>query len=800
MRKNKSKSFILFVFWCLAQLGNAQVVKETKGLYVLQYPSAFYAPGGDLKPEKAISEFSGPCTQWVVFSDRDNNSTYTDATGATAYKKMRFLEVFFVIAQKDEYLHIVKYPANPGGAVDFSTNQIRKELEDYGWIKRENLLLWKSALVDDKNFLPLRGLLIDPVYNSKKTTLPGFKFFSSPDYKSPLVPSEPLSDFFYVFKRENESCLIGNYSKIDNPETVGINILGWVNQSYVQYWGTRIALELNSDKDALKERRANKISSCLLANGDEASLFKNSGSIQTDFHCGHQDVCNSIKYPGYNRFPLLEKKVNEQMKLAVMTDIYGDNPEIKMTLEEMNEVESNFNVALTSFRNLNVVFVVDGSGWMKEYFPIISNSLLALNDYLMGNSRLNKDNFRTSAVIYRDYSEKECTDGDITFEKMPFRDSFSEMASFFSDDTKARNCKDLDKYQAVYGGINEALKMLENRNNESNMIILIGSGANNIKDKLFKKQDIANALAEKNCSLFSFRVKSQAEDVYHDFVGQTKDLIIESARIIQARNQRIFPSKPMVKSEFRERLSYPKTSPLPGAVCFTEDFKQISGDTLTKKLIGIIDEYIDERENIVLNIRSFFRRLSPGGSLNEGAYFFLSRANISSSMLEKISAAHYQSYIPAYAYNTISNLKLPLFKHTLLLTDFELNVYLNHLRNMLSNLPEKKLRNNLKSLLVCLAELHLGYDRFDNSEKFRDDGWFRYLTSSLPFRSPLLNAYRLNISQVEDPGMLSNQLLGEIINNIREKINFIDKFQSQQSNFFYYNQLRYCWLPEELIL
>ncbi len=100
-------------------------------------PEAFVRPldkrgydlGSKLKPTKA---------PWVVFSDKDNNQTY-EKDRKTPKQIINFKDWFYVLDTKNDWIRI--------GKGTTTGRKMRGKFQDYGWIRKNKMLLWSSGLL-----------------------------------------------------------------------------------------------------------------------------------------------------------------------------------------------------------------------------------------------------------------------------------------------------------------------------------------------------------------------------------------------------------------------------------------------------------------------------------------------------------------------------------------------------------------------------------------------------------------------------------------------------------------------------
>jgi hypothetical protein len=181
-----------------------------------------------------------PNQQWIVYSDRDNNPTYKSSTGNQKFKTLNFLDDFFVAEEKGDWLHIVKDP-NPD-FLNFSN-----QADDYGWIRKSNLILWQHCLVTSVGFISQKAMILNTVEHLKSDEggRPDIvEFRSSPIRNAPKTGHlSLLYKFFFIFKIEGKSVLLAEEERItDNQKQRRKNVVGWAPSSRLTFWNHRKAM------------------------------------------------------------------------------------------------------------------------------------------------------------------------------------------------------------------------------------------------------------------------------------------------------------------------------------------------------------------------------------------------------------------------------------------------------------------------------------------------------------------------------------------------------------------------------
>ena len=239
---------------------------------ILKLPADYTTPYDTLNVN-VKSNNSQTSENWYVFSDRRNNKTYANPNTLKELKTANFLDRFYVVKEQDEYVHIFK-DNNPG---ESTTDQA----EDYGWIKKENLIIWHKALFNSRN-IQRKAMILNTIEAVKKALVSGegsiAKFYIDPFLKIPNDRVANLYTIFYIYKfypnaETPTSVLLGSKTLISSDNT-GEDIWGWVSFAKLTSWDHRVAVLPNTGEEAIAERKNSGIRATVLCDENEARQFR----------------------------------------------------------------------------------------------------------------------------------------------------------------------------------------------------------------------------------------------------------------------------------------------------------------------------------------------------------------------------------------------------------------------------------------------------------------------------------------------------------------------------------------------
>ncbi len=320
-------------------------------------PQVYIIPELKPKEENIMGILSG--TQWLIYSDREKNTTYLGADGADPTGTMGFLEPAYVTNIKGDWLHISSDPT-PG-----LDGILSKSAVDRGWIAKQSVLLWKSSLRDKlgkaTQSVQLFTLRQDELFgftgNGDKKHQ-GISIYHDPFFKNKTnLLTEPL-ELYFVYKEENNALLIGKETRIPVNSDPNEVILGWIAKDYGYILDTRIWISLNHSPLAQKEFETKGIMPTILADRQQAIDFMQTTSINKNYIILQLPIANSGT--DWHCFPLVSESegiykvtlIEDEIKAGYCPNtIRGvENPLFtKVTLisiSELNRVVSNMHELL----------------------------------------------------------------------------------------------------------------------------------------------------------------------------------------------------------------------------------------------------------------------------------------------------------------------------------------------------------------------------------------------------------------------------------------------------------------------
>ena len=553
-----TKHYLLLLLLGLGSLAYGQQFKT-----VLPRPAKFVRPIDykDRKDDWENIDDKNTIDRWVVYSDRENNPLFSEPNGSPNGKRMDFKQKAFVVEKKDNWLHLIKWD----NRIIVNGTSIRKDalLEDLGWIRRENLLLWEKALVADKSNIHRKVMLVhfdlEAIGQSIKAQGgPRIMVYPSPNPNS-MGEEKKIYDFFFVLKKQKGYFLLCHSDNF-SPTNAESQIIGWVSEQQASPWNTRIALEPNINKMASLERKHNpdflfahysdhkpaqqhrktgqRQQSQLWRITDPAIPGRSQSSIEHKMtwskDCDKKVTLEMNRFEGgLIRFPILAYEKADPYYESSLVGAVGSNNVDESTQAKLERLANEYSSGQNKW---NVVFLIDGTREMREYRDELFNTVNYVQEFVSGISKDIK--LKTSAVVYRDQPEENA--GQLVEEIPPTTSSNLieklRETRFYSEDPGD------DDFAAYYYGLNKAINLGAFKGFEVNIIIHIGFGGDISNAPVIRPRDhkaflkphqldqIQRKLSENQVAFLSMQWRNRDLRAFNKFVDNGFDLLLGTAQ------------------------------------------------------------------------------------------------------------------------------------------------------------------------------------------------------------------------------------------------------------------------------
>lgn len=552
------------------------------------YPSS-YGNIDDVQYDNGYPKEKQP---WVVFSDRSKNkispsfkdNPYVD------YKEAAFLEPYIVLKHRRGMLKIAEHKPD---LINDGKLPKNKKLKILGWIAQERLQLWSNSLKNSKTGFASKAAIVindkDIINHSEKYIENNTAIiFSAPDLIEKTKTKIETGSIVYIYKQSEDknSFLIGKTPTVASDSIKG-NIYGWVSKNMLSVWGERAGVKIaqNDSLQATIEVTAQK-------KDTTAMRYK-----ELRQRTGMEGI-----YPlqGNDSISLSTSK-----KVKFFTNVFDYRKNKVYNVLGNPLYYDRYKEIVSDNRKLNVIFVLDVSSNNRLYIPVAKSLLQELQLNFASPSYFSSVKFGGVA-----YKQNNC---GVSPMYSPLSSNYSDVTHFFEEKTAKLTCGDAGIEQPVDKGLLTATKMLSGAEKETNIIILIGTTA----EQSSEIQSTINALTRTGAKLIFFQTQSKSADAYNDFVLLAQKLVVSSAEnIAERKKEKIVSQNDLLVNENYNltagetgiySLDFPKASMTQGFVIFPKKGETMPAGVLKTAIDSLLVQAAKDNKQIDNSLTKYFR-------------------------------------------------------------------------------------------------------------------------------------------------------------------------------------------------
>jgi hypothetical protein len=689
---------------------------------------------------------------WIVFSDRDNNDTWQNPGGKNKMKNMSFMEAFFVIREKGDYLQLVKYDPeivanNPYARIIRN----RKKVQYYGWVHRSHLLLTKQSSLDMSTGFKSKSVTI--ITDTLAVLEPQNCFDSDSvlSYKDDglSIPNGkiPLHEILYILKvsPDNQRILVSGKT-ILNPLEAPTEALGWISKSVVAELGQRLFIDLNVTGTPSTDNSVTFLDSerqdTVVINEDDArgiDFYRKSRpefrySPARSFLQDSNAFCFQTALPA----PVIDRR------FTYVLNLNGN----KIMYEDLLRLEKDL-------RQVNLVFVFEGKESVFREYAQIMNVVQNMQTNFDTDSDLYK--YRFGAVLsYVDTTKNK----RFSVKSCELTSSYAGMLDFLMTETDS-----VQKYSPIannqaWRGLGKAVEMIEPYKNETNLLVVIGeSGYSEWADSVLVRR-IANA----NGRILGYQTyNNKLSDADNNFVLQIENMIDAcSQRDVELRRERlVYASQYIPRPKYRESsrntyaLDYPQRSMTQGWIVFPGKNEDMRLEVLSNALDTLITDARHDNDTVISQIYKAFDEIGNKryryDALWQEYYGTDSLRSLNTNFLRRTSTGRPAWLMPSSTI-TIETTEENAHHYRLLLSEEELAEYVGFLEEITKFKPDYKYKSRrVKPPKPCNCPDDYSLREADvprGELMYGKDGHILYLNT----RYIRMNIYRTFISRLKTSG------------------------------------------------
>jgi hypothetical protein len=553
---------------------------------VLGYPQAFNEltdPFAEGRYEQLIQQAGlkkkSAFIPWMVTIDRNGVRAY-DKPNGNQIGLLGFGKQFYVMDEREDWLQLTDEKVECKG-LQLSTNC-------YGWVKKQDLLLWNECLLNTSTKSFLEVLLVgEPQYPvdlcSSNELAP---VFNSPSGKELKADCYFEKAYYFVYKKEAGYYLLGKRPNINYKDSTVL--LGWVNGNRLLEWNTRLGLEPNFEQDAFQERKNNpkfRVAGFKQFRDAEAYCDGLISIERAEYHLDPvfapmQELSkNDPKRYSETRMPFPVFALNTNGSSCYQTAVCyavgqlarcpetGKTGVKKITVEKHAQITQRLHEMAVKSKSFNVVFVVEGNSEMALLKPALNTALDEIKSKIQSEAPDAEVKF--GALIYKDVKGANADlKGRDLIELIGLKNDEKAVKEWinradFSSSNGTGNSP------ALYFGLREAIHRVGFEKNATNIVIVVGLHGNYSYDPEIKRayggkafevnlMDLSALISTNNINLISIQCRNKNDHATQFFSRQMYRIPFEMAKYryeIQYAKE-----LPGVRRVF-ERLSYKPSVP-----------------------------------------------------------------------------------------------------------------------------------------------------------------------------------------------------------------------------------------------
>ena len=720
-------------------------------------------------------------TFWVVYSDRDDNPTYTTAGGTAKYKSLTMNEQLRIAQIKSGYALVYAEPQ-----ADIAYPMISQYAECKGWVSMKNLLIWHSCPANEAGIYNKALLCVNLDKESGEEL---GKLYRNPKNKTKFNRLTTDMNFYFVMKREGNLSLLARTHTLEGRSDK--MLVGWVaEQSYVA-WNQRSCIEPTwNHKDveyfADENVKVNIYDKEDLDNCVTTIPFTRKQSTRYDKHLYRMN-------PDDLRFPLLDNGTDVLYNCSTFGTPGGEPLERGQNLQDGNGISplGYSEQLLKEMTNINIGILIDGTSSMEAFYPAVKEAIKEGRKFFG-----NKYNVKVGVVIYRDYGDGDYATETIqlTAPNNPKLDSFLDKGGDYGIKS-ARSDRTLE--EAMYYGIDVALNRLGFKQDQSNILLVVGDCGNDPDDTKINRDDLVKKLVDKNVHIMGFQVRRGAEDAFARFNAQLSYLMKAS---LEQKYHKLNNTMKVQISEVKDGyqlVNDKKSSLYVGSHSFP-----LAGQKMElNKLSSLMQEaimYCSESVNYQIDLLASlnaggFNVNNAAGSIDIDEEYLKQKLGV--EKYEQIKKANSLMTFKGYS-RKVHKSGRSLFKPVVFISSNELNALIEQLAPV--NEAAVIQTNDREPYVKAMKALIKSMVPDITDERMNQMGYKEVmnLVAGLNEAASALKGY--SIMEIASPQAVSQTEYASIVSDFKRKFGMLQRLKQEQYKYTRtFNGLKYYWLPVE---
>lgn len=545
----------------------------------------------------ALDGFPYKPEPWIVISERGNNSVFMDKGDEKSPRNINFLEPLLVI-KEDRSKGLIKVAEYTPDALMGKMKS--SAVKTYGWLPKEQLLLWQNAIRNRDNGFSLKATLVP---NASDVLKDGSKYlkndsvmvFSSPDLTKMTSEKLPVGQLVYIYKtaEDGKRFLVGKTPAV-KLDSISKSIYGWVSSNMVAIWGDRTGLRIAPEY--------------LVEGAEKIGLQKDITDGTTEnMHFKLSEAAE--RTPVENLVGVVPAEMRKANKARFFSNALDYSKNYVFNVLGQPIYYPRYREISNRNKNLNIVFTLDISNENAENTAVAKS---AFQDFQFKMKDLAYyRSIRFGAVLY-----KKNTCGE-NVAVSGLSDDFGKIATFIDLKSSELNCSGYGG-QPMQEGLEAAGQMLENYRDDTNIVVLVGATASSSG----YLGSAVSSLSEARARIISYQTVSGSSDTYNNFVLLSEKVVTNTARNIAEieKERTISQNAVMNRNNYNLQqgeegvysLDYPRSSMSQGFVIFPKKGEINSNARLARSLDSLLAQVTHQNKFTENALRDYFK--SPLGS------------------------------------------------------------------------------------------------------------------------------------------------------------------------------------------
>lgn len=719
----------------------------------------------------------GECSSqfWRVYVDRSGVKSHESPNATSKVIKT------FDFMSKDDFLYVAKiqngYALLYKEKYEQTNLEISKNAKSQGWVSVDELLLWPTCPRTINQVYQKAVILKDPLELQTDSDIyevsPGFSKSPFDDNFTGFRATD--LEFYFVYKVVNGSALLFEGNKI--TESIGSTKKGWIKSGMYTSWNDRLCFEPNFGN------YVDNIEAAVFADKASTRNYKSSGNfggILDSAILWREYLSEDRWIPGKVRFPVIDIDKNYIATVGTISALGGSSKSSANSAEM--ELTDKINAIETKLRRINVVFVMDGTSSMQNYYQPMAKALTQA----MSQTEMRGANMYFGAVVYRNYADDK--EGRLD-DKIPLTQDYMSVANWLV----GQECRSISSshYEAMYHGIETAIDQMNWTKDNCNFLVLVGDAANAEPDARKKTvEGIAKKMADKGINFVVFQANHMDLAAYHEFSLQVQKIMF--SELMNLTNKKIVRSDFKLQNQLYNYKNSDSSLIISAGFRFAEINKSES-ETNLKNLVE--DKIVDFKRQAEENLIIFKKALDALGTKSESTEFAEGAVSILKSMgfsdddIKKARDRNLNLKLKGFATRVAGH--NDVFTLSVFMAKPELDLLIKSLSNVNSNYSENP-RKDLQDALKKLALSYVG--QAANADDMEVDDIMDAVRgiTSISSRSILSG---VNLKDITNPAKVTQEQINSFLEAIGNDVDRLKQIRADKSCYFESpNKLRYYYI------